>query len=133
MDTPSWRKLPHAVALCAWAVLVCRTAGAQSGNDCARATTQAAATACAGHRYAAADKRLTSLYIQAAAALAPPQRAALAQSQREWARFRDDDARVYELLYRGGSMAALAVLTCKTEATRARIAQLRVLLEQAKR
>jgi uncharacterized protein YecT (DUF1311 family) len=57
----------------------------------------------------------------------------LAQSQREWARFRDDDARVYELLYRGGSMAALAVLTCKTEATRARIAQLRVLLEQAKR
>ena len=132
MDTNSWSKLPRAVALCAWAVLGCSTAGAQSGNDCARATTQAEATACAGQRYAAADKRLTGLYNQAAAALGTPQRAALARSQREWARFRDDAARVYKLLYRGGSMAALAVLTCKTEATRARIAQLRILLEQAK-
>lgn len=105
----------------------------QSKLDCDNANTQAEINACAQSKYVAADKELNVLYRKIVAKLDAPQRLVLVQSQRKWISFRDEYCKIYGLLYAGGSMALSAVLSCKTESTLKRIAELRVLLEEVDR
>ncbi|RFZ92209.1 DUF1311 domain-containing protein [Mucilaginibacter conchicola] len=98
--------------------------------DCSKAVTQTEMNICSAKEFAAADKELNTLYKQLMTRLAPGLKAALTQSQRKWVAFRDEEAKIYALLYEGGSMAPLAINNSKTQSTRARIKQLKDLLEE---
>lgn len=98
--------------------------------DCSNAVTQTDMNICSAKEFTAADKELNALYKQLIRRLAPELKAALTQSQRKWIAFRDQEAKIYALLYQGGSMAPLAINNSKTQSTRARIKQLKELYEE---
>lgn len=98
--------------------------------DCSNAKTQLEMNQCAQKQFAAADKELNTLYKKLMTRLAPGLKTALTQSQRKWIAFRDEEAKIYSLLYEGGSMEPLAVYNSKTQSTQARIKQLKDLYEE---
>lgn len=102
----------------------------QSKVDCSKAATQAEINVCSQNKFVAADKELNDLYKKVSAKLDTQQKLILIQSQREWISFRDEYAKIYKLIYNGGSMAPSAILECKTELTRTRIAELQTLFNQ---
>jgi uncharacterized protein YecT (DUF1311 family) len=120
----------NAIAISCLAFLLSNKAYSQSKVDCSKAVTQAEINICSQNQYAEADKELNDLYKKVSAKLDAQQRLILIQSQRKWMSFRDEYAKVYELIYKGGSMASSAVLNCKTELTRARMAELQTLFDQ---
>ncbi|OJW12653.1 lysozyme inhibitor LprI family protein [Mucilaginibacter sp. 44-25] len=111
------------------AVLFTGTLHAQS-VDCSNAKTQLEMNLCAQKQFNAADKELNTLYKTLMGRLAPELKTALTLSQRKWVAFRDEEAKIYALLYEGGSMAPLAVYNSKTQSTQARIKQLKDLYEE---
>lgn len=130
MKIKSRNRRHSAITVCSLAFLLCNQAYSQAKVDCSKAVTQAEINICAQNQYAEADKELNDLYKNVSAKLNAEQKSILVQSQKKWISFRDEYARIYELIYNGGSMATSAVLNCKTALTRTRIAELQTLLDQ---
>lgn len=103
--------------------------------NCADPQAQVEMNLCAGRAFERADADLNREYREhvsrARAADAEPGRTgpgrhqALLESQRAWLRYRDTECERMTLQYWGGSIAPLIHATCRTDLTRARIAQLR--------
>ncbi len=123
------RKL-NVIIICSLIFLSSDKVYSQSKVDCSKATTQTEINVCSQNKFVAADKELNDLYKKVSAKLVTQQKLTLIQSQRKWISFRDQYAKIYELIYNGGSMAPSAVLKCKTELTRTRIAELQTLFDQ---
>lgn len=102
----------------------------QSKIDCSKATTQTEINTCSQNEYIAADKELNDIYRKVIGKLNTQQKFSLIQSQKKWIVFRDDYSKIYDLVYKGGSMATSAVVRCKTDVTRARITELKTLFDQ---
>ena len=103
-------------------------ASAQSKVDCSKAKSQPEIDACAQKELDEADKELNTIYKKVSAKLDGAQKQCLVQSQRQWIIFRDSYSKIYGLIYSGGSIAPSAIMSCKTQTTRARIAELKTLL-----
>jgi uncharacterized protein YecT (DUF1311 family) len=130
MKIKSLVKVFNVIVIFSLAILLNNKAYSQSKKDCSNATTQSEINVCSQNQYAAADKELNDLYKKVSAKLDTQQKTTLIQSQRKWISFRDEYAKIYEMIYKGGSMAPSAVLKCKTDLTRTRIAELQTLFDQ---
>ncbi|WP_207414846.1 lysozyme inhibitor LprI family protein [Roseomonas haemaphysalidis] len=99
---------------------------ALAAGNCADASTQGAANACAARELAAADARLNATYNQVVGRLKaePEARAALLEAQRAWIRFRDGECAFATVNARGGSVAPFLDARCQTRMTEARLQQL---------
>lgn len=97
--------------------------------DCSKATTQIKLNECAQQQFLKADRKLNMLYKQVMEKLNPQGRPALVKAQRDWIRFRDDNALVFAALYEGGSMHSLVLLNVKTATTHSRTKELQKLLK----
>ncbi|PWG77908.1 lysozyme inhibitor LprI family protein [Pararcticibacter amylolyticus] len=118
------------LAGCILTLCVSSSVYSQNRVDCANAKTQSEINACTQIEYQKVDKELNTLYKKIIPKLNESQKATLVQSQKRWIAFRDDYSRIYSLIYKGGTMATAAVIKCKTETTRARIIELKQLLDQ---
>ncbi|RYE21841.1 MAG: DUF1311 domain-containing protein [Sphingobacteriaceae bacterium] len=98
-------------------------------TDCSNAITQTQLNACAGQQFLAADRKLNIIYKQVMEKLSPQGRQALVKAQREWVRFRDDNALVFAEQYEGGSMRPMVLLNAKTATTLSRTDELKQLLK----
>ncbi|MCU0947921.1 MAG: lysozyme inhibitor LprI family protein [Porphyrobacter sp.] len=100
---------------------------------------------CAGQDYEAADQELNAQWAITRAAMTardadwaplrsadkrPGWSASLLAAQRGWLRYRDAHCALEGYEARGGSLEPLLVLTCKAQATRARTAELKALVER---
>lgn len=111
-------------------VFVCTHALSQVKTDttCANATSQLERYKCLGKEYTRIDKDLNSAYAKILNKLNQEKDnasvKALTLSQRNWITFRSNFAKVYEELYKGGSIMPITVLECEIETTRLRIIEL---------
>ena len=81
-------------------------------------------TICAGKDLEASDRELNTVYRQT---LAQNRRLAvlIRDTQRAWIIYRDKECAITAEEWRGGTGQTLAVVTCKSEMTKARIRELR--------
>lgn len=108
---------------------VASPAGAQT-TDCGAAPTQMEATRCADAAARAADVDLNAVWAKAVAAVrGTPAAAPLQQAQRAWISYRDLACGAEAARYEGGSIAPMIRASCIERLTRARAADLALLLE----
>lgn len=79
--------------------------------------------------YDKADKELNKVYAELVATLSETHKEKLVKAQREWIRFRDLDCDFAMSEYEGGSMQPLVHLSCMTEKTETRIAELKAYMQ----
>jgi uncharacterized protein YecT (DUF1311 family) len=130
MKIKSKIKLVNAIAICILMLFLNNKVYSQSRIDCSKATNQLDLNICLQKQYAATDRELIDLYKKVSAKLDAQQRSILIQSQKRWISFRDEYAKIYELIYKGGSIAPSVILQCKIELTKTRITELQTLFEQ---
>ncbi len=92
--------------------------------DCNNATTTLAMQRCAAHEYQAADAELNWQYQQHKKILDKPAQQLLRDTQRAWITYRDQECQRQADSVRGGSMAPLLELGCKTQLTQQRTLEL---------
>src|SRR5476651_1329839 len=95
-----------AIAFCALTLILNNKAYSQTKVDCPKAATQLEINICLQKEYVAANKGLNDLYKKVLTKLDAQQKSTLIQSQRKWISFRDEYAKIYELIYKGGSTVA---------------------------
>ncbi|PYE87855.1 lysozyme inhibitor LprI family protein [Phyllobacterium leguminum] len=96
--------------------------------DCSNAITQAAMDKCASRQYWLADAQLNTVYKQVRATMQAKDRQALLQAQRAWVRSRDRECAVSGMAADGGTMQPLLIISCMTQRTTDRTAELEKLL-----
>jgi len=92
--------------------------------DCGAAKTQADLATCTAKDAASADAALNAVYKALAGRLAPADLKRLRDAQRAWIPFRDKECAFRTQPYADGSVYSTLVETCRTELTKARLAQL---------
>jgi uncharacterized protein YecT (DUF1311 family) len=111
-------------AVSAGIAILLTTPAARAAIDCAAAKTQADLATCTAGNAASADAGLNAVYKALAGRLAPADLERLRDAQRAWIPFRDKECAFRTQPYAGGSVYSTLVATCKTELTKARLAQL---------
>src|ERR1043165_5900900 len=94
-------------------------------NPCDSPQTQVEMNRCAAAELRRADVRLNAAYDQLLKKLDTNRRAKLQKAERAWIAFRDAQCDYEGSESEGGSIQPLEIAACKTELTKARIAQLR--------
>jgi len=92
--------------------------------DCGAAKTQADLASCTAGNGASADAGLNAVYKALSGRLAPADLKRLRNAQRAWIPFRDKECAFRTQPYADGSVYSTLVETCRTELTKARLAQL---------
>ncbi|WP_434721972.1 lysozyme inhibitor LprI family protein [Mesorhizobium sp. RIZ17] len=111
-------------AVSAGIAILLTTPAARAAIDCAAAKTQADLATCTAGNAASADAGLNAVYKALAGRLAPADLERLRDAQRAWIPFRDKECAFRTQPYADGSVYSTLVATCKTELTKARLAQL---------
>jgi uncharacterized protein YecT (DUF1311 family) len=94
-------------------------------DRCDSPQTQAEMNRCAGEELRRNDAQLNVAYSRLLKKLDPNRRAKLQKAERAWVAFRDAQCDYEGSESEGGSIQPLEIAACKTELTKARIAQLR--------
>jgi uncharacterized protein YecT (DUF1311 family) len=97
---------------------------ARAAIDRGAAKTQADLAICTAGNAASADAGLNAVYKALAARLSPADLKRLRDAQRAWIPFRDKECAFRTKPYADGSVYSTLVETCRTELTKARLAQL---------
>ncbi|AZO31186.1 lysozyme inhibitor LprI family protein [Mesorhizobium sp. M1B.F.Ca.ET.045.04.1.1] len=106
------------------ALLITTPAALAAAPDCAAAKTQADLASCTAKDAASADTALNAVYKVLSERLAPTDQQRLRDAQRAWIPFRDKECAFRTQPYADGSVYSSLVETCKTDLTKARLAQL---------
>ncbi|MDP9046745.1 MAG: lysozyme inhibitor LprI family protein [Bacteroidota bacterium] len=110
----------------------------QSKTDavCANASSQLEMYRCLSKQYTNTDKELNAIYSKILNKLKKDNSLRpiniLKESERNWVVYRNNFGKVYQELYKGGSIMPITVLECEIQTTRARITELNSLFEDVK-
>jgi len=100
----------------------------KTDTACANASSQLERYKCLSKQYTNTDKELNVIYGKILSRLTKEKSTSainiLKESQRSWIAFRSGFGKVYQELYKGGSMMPITVLECEIETTRYRITEL---------
>lgn len=109
----------------------------KTDTACANASSQLERYKCLSKQYTNTDKELNVIYSKVLNRLTKEKSTSainiLKESQRNWIVFRSGFGKVYQELYKGGSMMPLTVLECEIETTRYRIIELNNLFSDINR
>jgi uncharacterized protein YecT (DUF1311 family) len=113
------------------------TANAQSQSKadtaCANASSQLERYKCLSKQYTNTDKELNVIYGKILNKLKKENSLSainiLKESERNWIIYRNNFSKVYQELYKGGSIMPITVLECEIQTTRLRITELNSLFE----
>ena len=107
----------------------------QSKTDtaCANASSQLERYKCLSKQYTNTDKELNAIYGKILNKLKKDNSLSainiLKESERNWIVYRNNFGKVYQELYKGGSIMPITVLECEIQTTRLRITELNSLFE----
>ncbi|KUM27055.1 hypothetical protein AU467_17745 [Mesorhizobium loti] len=93
-------------------------------TDCAAAKTQADLATCTAKDAASADAALNAVYKALSGRLSSADEQRLRDAQRAWIPFRDKECAFRTQAYADGSVYSSLLETCRTDLTKARLAQL---------
>jgi uncharacterized protein YecT (DUF1311 family) len=101
-------------------------------TDCDNAQTQVEMNLCAQMRFQKAEAELNSLYNQLLALVKNDEKKLVVQAQRQWLAYREAHCKIYEEMYKGGSMLPMVIFGCREETTLSRIKELKAVLTERK-
>jgi uncharacterized protein YecT (DUF1311 family) len=103
--------------------------GTAARAQCGEAKTTLQINECFAKELKKADARLNRVYQQTREKLSPQDAALLQKAQRAWVAFRDAQCEAEHALLDGGTAGPAALMSCKLELTRRRVAEIKTIYQ----